>query len=167
MGVFPAVAIGWVASEESFLRNSEVLTWFKIRASVGQVGNDQIPSTRFIYLATINSGANGYGNLGVNFDQGAGGIGEGRMANQDVTWEVSTKYNVGIETGFFNELKINADFFYERRENIFLAPQFSEISGLPKDYTNYANMGLMENCGFEVSAEYVKRFSKDLTVSVR
>lgn len=100
MGVFPAVAIGWVASEESFLRNSEVLTWFKIRASVGQVGNDQIPSTRFIYLATINSGANGYGNLGVNFDQGAGGIGEGRMANQDVTWEVSTKYNVGIETGF-------------------------------------------------------------------
>ena len=167
MGVFPAVAIGWVASEESFLRNSEVLTWFKIRASVGQVGNDQIPSTRFIYLATINSGANGYGNLGVNFDQGAGGIGEGRMANQDVTWEVSTKYNVGIETGFFNELKINADFFYERRENIFRAPQFSEISGLPKDYTNYANMGLMENRGFEVSAEYVKRFSKDLTVSVR
>ena len=162
-----SVAIGWVASEESFLRNSEVLTWFKIRASVGQVGNDQIPSTRFIYLATINSGANGYGNLGVNFDQGAGGIGEGRMANQDVTWEVSTKYNVGIETGFFNELKINADFFYERRENIFLAPQFSEISGLPKDYTNYANMGLMENRGFEVSAEYVKRFSKDLTVSVR
>lgn len=73
------------------------------------------------------------------------------MANQDVTWEVSTKYNVGIETGFFNELKINADFFYERRENIFLAPQFSEISGLPKDYTNYANMGLMENRGFEVS----------------
>lgn len=167
MGVFPAVAIGWVASEESFLRNSEVLTWFKIRASVGQVGNDQIPSTRFIYLATINSGANGYGNLGVNFDQGAGGIGEGRMANQDVTWEVSTKYNVGIETGFFNSLKINADFFYERRENIFLAPQFSEISGLPKDYTNYANMGLMENRGFEVSAEYVKRFNKDLTISVR
>ena len=44
MGVFPAVAIGWVASEESFLRNSEVLTWLKVRASVGQVGNDQIPS---------------------------------------------------------------------------------------------------------------------------
>ena len=127
MGVFPAVAIGWVASEESFLRNSEVLTWFKIRASVGQVGNDQIPSTRFIYLATINSGANGYGNLGVNFDQGAGGIGEGRMANQDVTWEVSTKYNVGIETGFFNELKINADFFYERRENIFLTPVLGDF----------------------------------------
>ena len=80
---------------------------------------------------------------------------------------MSTKYNVVIETGIFNELKINADFFYERRENIFLAPQFSEISGLPKDYTNYANMGLMENRGFEVSAEYVKRFSKDLTVSVR
>ena len=55
------------------------------------------------------------------------------MANQDVTWEVSTKYNVGIETGFFNELKINADFFYERRENIFLAPQFSgDFGGFPR-----------------------------------
>ena len=35
------------------------------------------------------------------------------MSNEDVTWEVSTKYNVGIETGFFNELKVNADIFYE------------------------------------------------------
>ena len=101
MGVFPAVAVGWVASEESFLRNSEVLTWLKVRASVGQVGNDQIPSTRFIYLATINNGASGYGNIGVNFDQGAGGIGEGRMSNEDVTWEVSTKYNLGIENRIF------------------------------------------------------------------
>lgn len=126
------MAIGWVASEESFLRNSEVLTWFKIRASVGQVGNDQIPSTRFIYLATINSGASSYGNLGVNFDQGAGGIGEGRMANQDVTWEVSTKYNVGIETGFFNELKINADFFYERRETSSSHPSSRRFRGFPR-----------------------------------
>ena len=132
MGVFPAVAVGWVASEESFLRNSEVLTWLKVRASVGQVGNDQIPSTRFIYLATINNGASGCGNIGVNLRPGAGGIGEGRMSNEDVTWEVSTKYNLGIETGFFNELKVNADIFFERRENIFLAPQFSEISGLPQ-----------------------------------
>ncbi|MDE6779765.1 MAG: SusC/RagA family TonB-linked outer membrane protein, partial [Alistipes sp.] len=49
MGVFPSFALGWVASEEAFLRNNDVLTWLKIRASVGQVGNDQIYSQRFIY----------------------------------------------------------------------------------------------------------------------
>ena len=70
MGVFPCRGYRLGGLRGELLRNSEVLTWFKIRASVGQVGNDQIPSTRFIYLATINSGANGYGNLGVNFDQG-------------------------------------------------------------------------------------------------
>ena len=92
MGIFPAIALGWVASEESWLAGNEVLTWAKLRASIGQVGNDQIPSTRFIYLATINESAGGYNNLGLNYDQYQSGIGEGRMANSDVTWEVATKY---------------------------------------------------------------------------
>ena len=167
MGIFPAVAVGWVASEEAFLRNNDVLTWLKIRGSVGQVGNDQIPYTRFIYMATINDSASGVGNLGLNLNQSYAGIGEGRMANADVTWEVSTKYNLGIETGFFNALRLNADIFYEKRENIFLSPQTSEIAGIPSGQTLYANMGVMENKGFEVTGEYVKQINKDLYISVR
>ena len=131
MGIFPAIALGWVASEESWLAGNEVLTWAKLRASIGQVGNDQIPSTRFIYLATINESAGGYNNLGLNYDQYQSGIGEGRMANSDVTWEVATKYNLGVELGFFNNFRLNADVFYEKRENIFLSPQTSEVAGLP------------------------------------
>ncbi|MCS2590317.1 hypothetical protein NXX56_01805 [Bacteroides thetaiotaomicron] len=120
MGIFPAIALGWVASEESWLAGNEVLTWAKLRASIGQVGNDQIPSTRFIYLATINESAGGYNNLGLNYDQYQSGIGEGRMANSDVTWEVATKYNLGVELGFFNNFRLNADVFYEKREKYFL-----------------------------------------------
>ena len=156
-----------MASEEAFLRNNDVLTWLKIRGSVGQVGNDQIPYTRFIYMATINDSASGVGNLGLNLNQSYAGIGEGRMANADVTWEVSTKYNLGIETGFFNALRLNADIFYEKRENIFLSPQTSEIAGIPSGQTLYANMGVMENKGFEVTGEYVKQINKDLYISVR
>lgn len=167
MGIFPAVAVGWVASEEEFLRYCDVLTWFKIRASAGQVGNDQIPSNRFIYMATINDGASGYQHLGSDYNQSAGGVGEGRMANENVSWEVSTKYNLGLELGFFDELRLNADLFYEKRRDIFLDPQFSEITGLPAKYTMYANMGVMENRGFEVTGEYVKRINKDFSISVR
>lgn len=167
MGTFPAVALGWVASQEPWLENNNVLTWAKLRASVGQVGNDQIPSTRFIYLATMNDNANGYGNIGLNYNQGVGGIGEGRMSNENVTWEVATKYNLGVELGFFNALRINGDIFYELRENIFLSPQVSEVTGLPKDYDIYANMGTMENKGFEVSAEYQKQIGTDLFISAR
>jgi len=167
MGVFPAFALGWVASEEKFLRDNEVLTWLKIRASVGQVGNDQIGSQRFIYLSTVNDGASGYSGFGSEFTTGYGGIGEGRMANPDITWEVATKYNVGLELGFFDALRINADVFYEKRKNIFLTPQASEVSGLPEKFDLYANMGVMENRGFEISAEYGKQINKDLYISAR
>ena len=153
MGIFPAIALGWVASEESWLAGNEVLTWAKLRASIGQVGNDQIPSTRFIYLATINESAGGYNNLGLNYDQYQSGIGEGRMANSDVTWEVATKYNLGVELGFFNNFRLNADVFYEKRENIFLSPQTSEVAGLPN--------------GFDISGEYSKQINKDLFISAR
>ena len=95
------------------------------------------------------------------------GIGEGRMANPDITWEVATKYNLGLELGFWDALKLNADVFYEKRENIFLTPQVSEITGIPMGQTMYANMGVMENRGFEVSAEYGKQINKDWFISVR
>lgn len=169
MGVFPAIALGWVASQEPWLQNNKVLTWAKIRASVGQVGNDQIPSARFIYLATLNENASGFSSMGSNYNQSVGGIGEGRMANEDVTWEVATKYNVGMELGFLNCLRLNGDLFYELRENIFLSPQVSELVGLPKgdDYKPYANMGVMSNHGFEVSGEFQKQVGKDLYISAR
>lgn len=167
MGVFPAIALGWVASEEPWLAGNEVLTWAKLRASIGQVGNDQIPYTRFIYLATINDGASGYGNFGLNFDQGNSGIGEGRMANKNVTWEVATKYNLGAELGFFDDLRLSADVFYEKRKNIFLSPQNSEVSGLPNGFDIYDNMGVMENKGFEISGEYNKQINKNLYISAR
>ena len=169
MGIFPAVALGWVASQEPWLQGNKVLTWAKIRASVGQVGNDQIPSARFIYLATLNEGASGYSSIGLNYNQSYGGIGEGRMASEDVTWEVATKYNVGLELGFLSSLRINGDIFYERRENIFLSPQVSELVGLPAgdDYKPYANMGVMSNHGFEISGEYQKQIGKDLYISAR
>lgn len=167
MGIFPAVAVGWVASEEPFLKGNDVLTWAKLRLSVGQVGSDQIPYTRFIYLATMNDNAPGYSNIGVNFNQYQSGIGEGRMANENVTWEVATKYNAGLELGFFNSLRLNGDVFYERRENIFLSPQTSEVSGLPKGYDIYSNMGVMENKGFEISGEYHKQIGNDLYITAR
>ena len=55
MGFFPAVALGWVVSNEGFLKDNSVLTWLKLRASYGRVGSDQIRSTRFAYLSDRKS----------------------------------------------------------------------------------------------------------------
>ena len=60
-GFFPSLAIGWLISEENFMRNlQEDITKLKLRASVGSVGNDNIGGRRFAYITTINSNSSGY-----------------------------------------------------------------------------------------------------------
>ena len=164
MGVFPAFAAGWVISEENFLKENPTLTWLKLRASYGQVGSDQIGSTRFAYLSTLKDagGANGFG---VNFNQGSGGIAEDQLAAQNLTWEKASKYNVGLEVGLFDAWTTTFEAFYEYRNNIFIQPQVSEIAGLQNPA--YANTGSMDNRGFEITTEYNKVFDSGLVVTAR
>ena len=93
MGFFPAVALGWVVSNEGFLMDNSVLTWLKLRASYGRVGSDQIRSTRFAYLSTLKD-ADGTSDFGLNFNKGIGGLAEDQLAAQNITWETASKYNV-------------------------------------------------------------------------
>jgi TonB-linked SusC/RagA family outer membrane protein len=163
MGFFPSLAVGWLASREGFLEDNEVVTWLKLRGSLGQVGSDQIGSTRFAYLSTI-VGAPGYSGFGQNYDQGIEGLQEDQIGSTDITWEVATKYNLGIELGLFRDLRINTDIFYEKRENIFLQPQTSEVEGIRNSI--WSNDGVMENKGFDMSVEY-SRVLGDLTLTAR
>jgi TonB-linked SusC/RagA family outer membrane protein len=164
MGVFPSVALGWVASQEDWLADHPTISWLKIRGSIGQVGSDRINGERFIYLATIGS-RDGYSNFGELYNQNGSGLGETRLASEDVSWEVATKYNLGLEVGLFNKLRIDSDIFFEKRDNIFIQPQTSLVAGLPA--SAYANLGKMENKGFEITAEYSKQFSEDLMLTAR
>ncbi|MFR9524503.1 MAG: TonB-dependent receptor [Rikenellaceae bacterium] len=164
MGLFPAAAFGWIASNEDFLRNNQVVDFLKLRASYGQVGSDQIPSTRFAYLSTVDY-ANGYSILGQNYDMSMSGLGESQMGVTDITWEVATKYNLGVDLTVFKKLTLNADVFYERRDNIFIQPQVSQVVGLSS--TAYANAGVMDNRGFEVSGEWHTSFNDKLSLSIR
>lgn len=84
MGFFPAVALGWVVSNEGFLKDNSVLTWLKLRASYGRVGSDQIRSTRFAYLSTLKD-ADGTSDFGLNFNKGIGGLAEDQLAAQNIT----------------------------------------------------------------------------------
>jgi len=168
MGIFPAFAAGWVISEEGFLKKNPTLTWLKLRASYGQVGSDQIGSTRFAYLSTLKDNVPGSNGFGVNFNQGTGGqggIAEDQLAAQDLTWEKASKYNVGLEVGLWNSWTTTFEAFYEYRNNIFIQPQVSEIAGLQNPA--YANTGSMDNRGFEITTEYNKVFANGLTVTAR
>lgn len=166
-GFFPSGAIGWLMSEEHWMEPArDVLSKFKLRASIGLVGNDNIGgSRRFAYLTTINGNANGY-NWGYNGDVYYTGVQEGEIGVADLTWETSRKANVGFELGLYNDLDLSVDFFQELRSNIFM-----QRNTIPSQAgfisTPYANFGKVDNRGVDLSATYNHRFKCGLNLALR
>lgn len=116
-GLFPAGSIGWIVSEESFFKPlKKVINYFKVRASVGMVGNDNNGNNRFLYLPDayiLND--DGYF-FGTNAGNKKPGAYEASKSNADVTWEKSVKQNYGIDFSILNEkLNISLDYFKENR----------------------------------------------------
>lgn len=157
MGFFPSLSVGWVASNEDFI--NDALPWLsfaKIRASYGQVGNDNMNGARFAFLTLWN------------------GSYESQIGNDQLVWEKANKYNVGLETRLFNNFSFDADVFYERRNNILISATGLVPTGMfgtggvfnsgiiPK-----INAGEIENKGFELTAGYQKSFRKDFRLDVR
>ncbi len=157
-GFFPAGAIGWMISNEKFFKNHidpSLIETLKLKASLGQAGNDQIGGgRRFIYLPTI------VGTQGTSWGESntsVSGIRVGEYANRNVSWEMSTKLNVGIETRILNALRIQVDYFQEKRTGIFVQrksiPDYVGISTMP-----WSNVGEMRNKGVDLSVEFDKSF---------
>ena len=111
-GLFPAGSIGWIVSEESFFKPlKKVINYFKVRASVGMVGNDNNGNNRFLYLPDayiLND--DGYF-FGTNAGNKKPGAYEASKSNADVTWEKSVKQNYGIDFSILNE-KLNICLLY-------------------------------------------------------
>ena len=99
-GFFPSVSLGWVASEEQFMKSVRAIQFLKIRGSFGQVGNDQISSRRFIYVDDWTQGAGGYFNGTGAMPGLPAAVYQNTMPNPDVSWEVSNKSNLGFESRF-------------------------------------------------------------------
>lgn len=165
-GFFPSLALGWIISEEKFMRNcADWLTLLKLKGSIGKVGNDDIGGRRFAYITTINTGASGY-HFGYAGDYWRQGYSEGEVGVNNLTWETSTKTNVGIELGLWNEFNLQFDYFYEHRTNIFM--QRKTIPTQAGFLSNpYANYGVVDNSGVDGTVTWNHKFGKDLRVALR
>ena len=165
-GFFPSYAVGYMISNEKFwepLRDK--VNILKIRASYGKIGNDEIGGRRFAYNTTMNTNAGGFtfGDLG---QTNLPGYSTGEYGNPDVAWEEATKADVGIELGLFNKIKIQADYFYEKREGIFIQRE-STPSVVGTKTAQWVNLGRMKNQGFDMSLEFDHSFNKDFSISAR
>ena len=162
-GIFPAGSVGWVVSNEPFMKSLAYVSNMKLRASYGKVGSDNIGSSRFLYLDKMNVTTSGaistISNLLVT---------ESLLGNPNITWEVAYKQNYGLDLGFFkNTLTFSVDAFKERRENILITRQtVSDVTGLA-DIFPKANLGIVDNKGFEIDMGYRKQVNKDFFFAIR
>jgi len=150
-GFFPALSLGWVASNEGFLKTNRVINFLKIRASYGLVGNEFSGGQRFGFNQRYPSTATYF--LGTG-NTNAFGIAEGRRANQNVTWEKDLKANLGIEAQLGNRVGIILDVYSNKRSDILASstgvlPQFLGFNGYPD-----LNIGEATNNGFEFLVNY-------------
>lgn len=165
-GFFPAVAVGWMMSNEKWFQPAtKVIDMLKLKASYGKVGNDDIGGQRrWVYESTIvNSGSWNYGSDG---NQGGTGIRIGEIENLNASWEEALKINAGIEFSLFNKVRVQADYFREERSGIFLQraglPAIVGVSTIP-----YVNIGETLNQGFDATVEYTHQVNKDLMLTAR
>ena len=163
-GFFPAGSIGWVASNENFLKDNPIVTWLKFRASYGEVGNDSMGNLRFLYLDHMSASGGGTSTGGL----GGHTISEGKIGNKQIQWEVAHKYNLGFELGLFKDLRLNVELFKENRDHILINRQtIPQFQGVPSGNIPAVNMGKVDNKGFEVELSYSHTFNKDYSFSVK
>lgn len=169
-GIFPAMGVGYILSNESYWEPlQDVMPMFKLKYSLGMVGNDQIagPEDRFFFLSDIDPGSWGY-RWGRNFNSSYGGFNINRYANPQITWEIAVKQNVGFEMDLFKNraLKVIVEYFTENREQIYQArANLPETMGLTSNV--YGNVGEVKSAGWDGSIDLNHSFNKDLWISGR
>jgi len=135
-GWFPAVSAAWIASDESFLNHSKILSYLKLRGSFGYAGNANIGD--FAYLGVY------YPNHGY---AGNTGIAPGLLPNPNLGWEKSKQLDLTIEWGILNNrISGTATYYFKRTTDMLLYVSIPSSSGFT---SILQNVGKMNNHGYE------------------
>ena len=160
-GWFPAYAIGWVPSNEKFWKPlSKYISFLKIRYSDGTVGNDSSGS-RFAYFTQIGEVDREYTTY-----WWSGKVLAYSNYGYEAQWSKVRKQDLGIDINFLNDdLSFTFELFKERRTNIFVTRNnVPLLAGFAQSIS--ANMGIVENKGYEIQFQYNHQFGKDWFVSL-
>ncbi|MCD0488687.1 TonB-dependent receptor [Pedobacter sp. MC2016-14] len=144
-GYFPGIGASWRIKQESFLKDVESISEFKLRLSAGSAGNQ--------------NGINDYAALGLWSGSAAypddltsgpkPGVAPAQLKNPDLKWEKTTTYNVGVDLGLFKDrLYINLDAYYKYTTDALLYLPVPQSTGYS---STLANAGEVSNKGLEFS----------------
>ena len=166
-GLFPSGSLGWVISEEKFMKKAKWVDFLKLRASIGLVGNDQGNSVRFMYMDGVWNDAGAY-YFGTGKSDGVPRYELGTPGNKGVTWETALKANVGLDFDLFNyRLHFSGDIFKEHRTGILIAPR--SLPAIIATSLPNMNLGEVDNRGYEIELGWkdnIGQFTYDLNANV-
>jgi len=143
-GYFPSASLGWVASEEDFVKELDWLSYLKVRASYGKVGNSRgigSYASRTLYQGGAYASLNGYSAY--------------QLGTPDLKWETSNKYNIGLDFNIANNrFNFVIDYFYNNISGLILQAKPLYTTGVPSTTVGdagsvFTNIGAMTNKGIE------------------
>lgn len=148
-GSFPSFAAGWKISEEGFFAPlKKNISFLKLRASWGKLGNQNIPGGNYPYTTNIANEQN-YA-IKNSLATGKAPLGAG---NPDIKWENVTTSNIALDFGFFKDkLLFSADYFTRLTSDMLTRKSLPAYSGVQE--FPYVNLGKIRNRGIELSLEY-------------
>lgn len=153
-GDFPSLGVGWRINEESFMKNFSSISELKLRGSYGKFGF--IPQQIGYYPSQPIVSANSSAILGGGKVLGSFYSG---LANKDLTWEITSMSNVGIDLGLFsNKITFSAEYFYKYTDNLILDVNPATSAGFSSPTSG--NVGRMENWGTEFLIGYHETANK-------
>lgn len=164
-GFFPAFSVAWNIAEEPIIKkNLKWMNMFKLRYSYGKVGNDQM-NDRFPYLYTIGDGS-GWNWGDYTYSRVFNGLTYTALASNNVTWEIATKHDLGVDFSLFNDkFTATVDYFHEQRDGIYMErkylPSMVGVTSNPK-----ANVGSVRSKGFDGNFAYKQKIG-DVNVTLR
>jgi TonB-linked SusC/RagA family outer membrane protein len=146
-GFFPSGALAWRVINEQFMKEQQLVSELKVRASYGLTGNQEIGD--YGYLSFISPVKYPFGNNAVLL---AGGV-SGSISNPDLSWEKNAQLDVGIDIGFFrNRIMLTADYYIKTTSDLLFGVNVPQTTGYS---SSLQNIGRVENRGFEFTVNTV------------
>ncbi|MEX6690353.1 SusC/RagA family TonB-linked outer membrane protein [Danxiaibacter flavus] len=155
-GFFPSVGLGWNITSEDFMKDQKTFSYLKLRASWGRVGNDQIPSSLYLPLASPNLP---YGNLG-------SGIAFNQITDPNLKWETTEEFDFGLDfTVLDKRLNGTIDLYSKKTNDALIYVNILGTLG-DQDSKYLTNAAAIQNKGVELGLTWSDKIGKDWTYSI-
>lgn len=155
-GTFPSFSAGWILSEEKFLSGLTWLDQFKVRASWGKLGNQNIPN----YYAASKTLSNANYSFGGLLNSG---VAVSSLVVKETTWETTTQTNFGTDITINQNIDLTIDYFDKKTSDILM--QLPIPLTLGNLASPFQNVGEVVNKGIEFAGTYRKTVNKDFSFS--